>query len=70
MRHLMPECAAFLDEVREAFGAQEVNQWIRDGINRGTFYAEEAGHTVGKPQPRGGYVQAYVPPLEVKRAAR
>lgn len=69
MRHLMPECAAFLDEVRDAFGTEEVNRWIRDGINSGTFYAEEAGHTVGKPQPRDGFVQAYMPP-EMKRATR
>jgi hypothetical protein len=52
MRDRMPQCAAFVDAFREAFGAAEVTEWVRSGIARGTFYAEEAGHTIGKPNDR------------------
>lgn len=69
MRDAMPGCAAIMDDLRSAFGAAEVDGWIRDGLRTGTFHAVEGEHTVGKPQPRGGYVQAYMPP-ELSGATR
>ena len=32
MRDAMPGCAALVDDLRAAFGAAEVDQWIRDGL--------------------------------------
>ena len=61
MRDVMPGCAALVDDLRAAFGAAEVDQWIRDGLRAGTFHAVEGEHEIGKPQPREGYVQAYMP---------
>ena len=57
----MPACAAMVDDLRAAFGVAEVDQWIRDGLRDGTFHAVEGNHQIGKPQPREGYVQAYMP---------
>jgi hypothetical protein len=70
MRHLMPECAAFLDSLREEFGRADVDGWVRAGLANGTFYAEEGGHTVGRPQPREGYVRAFVAPAVAKEKSR
>lgn len=51
MRDVMPGVAGFIDACRVAFGAEEVDGWIRAGMKDGTFWAEEAGHTVGvKPE--------------------
>ena len=52
MRDAMPGCAALVDDLRAAFGAAEVDQWIRDGLRDGTFHAVEGNHQIGKPQPR------------------
>lgn len=49
MRDRMPECAAFIDDLRRVFGAEDVNGWITRGIRDGTFYASENGHEIGKP---------------------
>ena len=62
MRDVMPGCAAMMDDLRSAFGADDVNAWIRDGLRDGTFHAVEGEHEIGKPQPREGYVQAFVQP--------
>jgi len=51
MRLAMPTVAAFVDALREAFGADEVDGWIRDGIKRRSgagFYASEAGAQIGQ----------------------
>lgn len=56
MRAKMPECAAWLDQMRQAFGESEVTGWIRDGIAHGRFYAAENGHEIGKPDDRVGVV--------------
>lgn len=65
MRDAMPGCAALVDDLRAAFGAAEVDQWIRDGLRDGTFHAVEGAHAIGRPVPRGVGVQAYVPPEPV-----
>lgn len=54
MREEMPAVAAFIDALREAFGATEIDGQIRKGM-RGepTFYASENGHTVGTKLERG-----------------
>ena len=48
MRTEMPEVAAFVDQMRDAFGKDEIDQQIRRGM-RGepTFYARESGHELG-----------------------
>lgn len=48
MREAMPETARFVDSLRAAFGADEINRSIRAGM-RGEprFYALEAGHELG-----------------------
>lgn len=49
MRDKMPECAAWIDELRRVFGTQDVNGWINRGIRDGTFCAAEGGHEIGQP---------------------
>jgi len=48
MREQMPQTARFIDGLREAFGADQVDPSIRAGM-RGEprFYAREAGHELG-----------------------
>jgi hypothetical protein len=51
MRLAMPTVAAFVDGLRAAFGADEVDGWIRDGLKRRSgagFYASEAGAQIGQ----------------------
>jgi hypothetical protein len=54
MREKMPLVSAWIDGLREAFGAQEIDGQIRAGM-RGepVFFASENGHTVGTPSPPG-----------------
>lgn len=48
LRDEMPITAAWIDELREAFGAEMINAQIRLGMEGAqTFYAEENGHRVG-----------------------
>lgn len=49
MRELMPSVAAFIDEMREAFGKEHIDGQIRKGMNgaKNTFYATENGHEIG-----------------------
>ena len=42
LRRQMPTLAAFVDELREAFGAELVNDWMR-GRDGGSFCGEENG---------------------------
>lgn len=68
LRAEMPSVAAFIDSFREAFGATEVNTWIRDGLRDGHFYAEENGHVLGAPWIGEGVVATVVPDLKgIKR---
>lgn len=54
MREQMPVVAAWIDELRKAFGAESIDRQIRKGM-RGepVFFASENGQTVGTPIPRG-----------------
>lgn len=59
MREAMPTVAAFVDEMRKAFGADQVDPSIRAGL-RGEpdkFWACEAGHELGTPFEEGRRVQ-------------
>lgn len=52
MRDSMPHVAAFIDEMRAAFGEDEVNAQIRIGMDGAqTFYACENGIEVGTRMP-------------------
>ena len=48
LRQIMPTVAAWIDGLREAFGADAINPAIRNGAAGGAqFYAEEGGHSIG-----------------------
>lgn len=57
MRDAMPTVAAWIDDLRDAFGAELIDGQIRKAIRDGlpTFHAVENGHEVGvqAPQVRG-----------------
>jgi hypothetical protein len=60
MREAMPGVTAFIDSMRGAFGAEVVDQGIRQGLANGEFWAVE-----GKaPGPAGG-VDWAAPDLQV-----
>jgi hypothetical protein len=54
LRDQMPITAAFIDAMREAFGADVINAQIRAGL-RGEpgFWARENGYEVGVKLPAG-----------------
>lgn len=55
LRQTMPTVAAWIDELRDAFGADTINAAIRNGMAGGThFHAEENGHTLGCEAMPGG----------------
>lgn len=46
----MPESAAWIDELRHAFGPDEINRAIRAGMKgEPVFHAVENGHELGTP---------------------
>lgn len=48
LRDVMPDTAAFVDVMREVFGADVIDSSIRAGMaGETTFVAQEAGRTVG-----------------------
>lgn len=48
LRDSMPTVAAWVDELREAFGADSINAAIRNGVAGGAaFYATEGGQSIG-----------------------
>jgi len=55
LRDKMPHTAAFIDELRAAFGAECIDTAIRAGIKGepDRFHATEAGQSVGTPFRRG-----------------
>lgn len=56
LRQTMPTVSAFIDEMREAFGADEINASIKAGMaGQPTFYACEGGVTVGTKDTRTGF---------------
>ena len=49
--HPMPEIAAFVADLKAAFGEQEIDEAIRRGkAGEPTFYARENGRSVGTAQ--------------------
>lgn len=57
LRDSMPGVAAIVDDLRAAFGVEEINGQIRLGMNGGgTFLASENGKTVGSIAPIVGKV--------------
>lgn len=57
LREAMPLTAAFIDEMREAFGADMIDAQIRRGIaGEPGFWASENGHEIGCKSPSEGYV--------------
>jgi len=52
LRQSMPATAAFIDSMREAFGAEMINAAIKAGIDgQPTFYASENGQEIGTRAP-------------------
>jgi hypothetical protein len=54
MRAKMPRCAAFVDDLRLAFGAEEINNVIKRGLRpeakpEHRVHFSEAGHVLGRP---------------------
>ncbi len=51
MREAMPTTAAWVDELRRVFGADQVDPSIRAGMGGvpGKFHAIENGHEIGTP---------------------
>ena len=50
----MPRCAALVDDLREAFGAEEINDVIKRGLRSDAesvhrVHFSEAGHILGHP---------------------
>lgn len=56
LRESMPQVAAWIDELREAFGTEAIDRSIRAGL-RGEvgFIASENGQVVGTPFPKARY---------------
>ena len=57
LRAEMPQTAAFIDDLREAFGAEAINPQIKKGMAGlpGFFHAQENGREVGTPAPPARY---------------
>ena len=55
LRETMPTVAAIIDDLRAAFGAEDINQSIRNGMaGVPTFYARENGQEIGTPLDLAG----------------
>lgn len=52
MRESMPAVSAWIDDLRLAFGRDDVTRWVREGLADGTFHAAENGHEIGTPAPK------------------
>ena len=49
LRAEMPATAAWIDSLRAAFGADQINPSIKSGMKGGSaFYASEGGHELGR----------------------
>ena len=56
MRDAMPKVSEFVDACRGVFGVLSINNAIRDGIDGlPTFYASEAGESIGTPAPKAAF---------------
>jgi len=71
MREAMPKAFAFIEDLREAFGADEINAIVKVGLSGvPVFRAVEAGHEIGTPlPPEGRGVTAAQMVIEVPAAA-
>jgi len=50
--HPMPEMAAFIADLKSAFGERDIEEAVRPGkAGEPTFYAAENGHSVGTASP-------------------
>lgn len=50
LRDEMPGVAAFIDDLRSAFGKDEINDQVRAGLKgKPTFHATENGYEIGTP---------------------
>lgn len=49
MREAMPQCAAWVDALRDVFGHDYITEQIRTGLDEGTCWFAEGGHYVGRP---------------------
>lgn len=55
LRQAMPQTAGFIDAMRAAFGADQIDTSIRAGMKGGTaFYASENSHEIGRNDERVG----------------
>lgn len=55
LREFMPETAAWIDQLRDAFGADVIVPIVRAGMNgEPVFYAIENGRTVGTKAEQSG----------------
>jgi hypothetical protein len=58
MRDQMPTVAAWIDQLRDAFGKESIDAQIRAGMRgKPVFFAQENGQTVGTPSPARTRVQ-------------
>lgn len=56
LRQTMPTVAAFVDDLRDAFGAETINAAIKAGMDgQPTFWASEGGQEVGTRVDLSGY---------------
>jgi len=52
LRQKMPTVAAFIDDLRAAFGEEIIHNIIRAGLQgQPVFHASENGHQIGTPLP-------------------
>jgi hypothetical protein len=49
LKDKMPIVDAFVDQLRETFGREEIDRCIVEGLRDGHFHARENGHELGKP---------------------
>lgn len=68
----MPQCAAIVDDLREAFGVEEINSVIKRGLRpeakpEHRVHFVEAGHELGRPA--GVLGVEVVPALPVELSA-
>lgn len=49
MREAMPQCAAWVDALRDVFGHEYITEQIRIGLEEGTCWFAEGGHYIGQP---------------------
>lgn len=49
MREAMPQCADWVDALRDVFGHDYITEQIRTGLEEGTCWFAEGGHYIGRP---------------------